>query len=350
MHDVVDTPVTISDDAASERGATTVFVAISLIGLLALTAFSFDFGRIYIERSELQAGADAIALAVASDCAAGACVAGYDPLAFAEVYADGNAMDGFAHVESVDIDLDSNSVTVVIRTEDSQGNRVLPMMFAPIVGVDEVAVSATASAGWGSPGEGTTTPLIFSECEWQHFGIAGMVPVGFLHDKADIPFTGSYGYDPVTIYFHGKKSPRCHGNSSGQDLPGGFGWLDTDSGCGVHTVVDGWVSVDPGSSPSQGCDPDDFDDSLGTVQMIPYFDKTSGNGKNAQYRVMGYGALYVTGYYFAGQDRGDSIIDGKRPCKGSDRCIEGYFIGNWTVPPGSGGGPDLGVFSLGLTG
>jgi hypothetical protein len=91
---------------------------------------------------------------------------------------------------------------------------------------------------------------------------------------------------------------------------------------------------------------------MGTVQMIPYFDEARASGNNGEYRVLGYGALYITGYNFAGQFKANSLIDGKLPCKGSDRCIQGYFIGNWSAggTQGGPGGPDLGVSGFGLIG
>ena len=336
-----------------ERGATAVFVGISIIGLLAMVAFAFDYGRIYIERRELQSGADAAALAIAGDCAAGLCVAGYDEFAVAEQYANLNAPDGVTEVRDVDLDLSNNSVTVVLGSEDLEGNKEVQMVFAPVIGIDEFGVGARAVAAWGPPGSAHTVPLIFSECEWDHFGVPGMVPGGFLHDKADIPFTGGYPHSPVKIYFHGQQSPDCHSSSSGQDLPGGFGWLDTDGNeCAAATVVGAMSTADPGSSPSNGCDPQDLADMMGTVQVIPYFDISTGNGNNASYRVYGYGALYITGYYFAGQYKAKSLVTNSYPCSGSSRCLEGYFLGNWTVPPsggGGGGGATLGISSLGLT-
>lgn len=337
----------------AERGATTVFVAVSIIGLLAMAAFSFDFGRMYMERAELQAGADAIALAIATDCAAGRCDAGYDATAVAQVYADGNASDGAAWVRQVDIDNDANTVTVLTGSKDTEGNHDFRTMFAPVIGFNDVEIGARAVAAWGSPNGQTTAPLIFSECEWRTF--AGMVPGGFLHDKADIPFTGSYDHKGklATIYFHGQQPSNCPSHSSGQDLPGGFGWLDTSgNGCSVDTLIDEEVAVDPGSSPSNGCSPQDLAGMVETVQMIPYFDEIKDSGNNARYRILGYGALYVTGYYFGGQYRGHSLIDGQRPCSGNDRCIQGYLLSNWNVPPSGGGGGDtnLGVSSIGLIG
>ena len=47
-----------------------------------------------------------------------------------------------------------------------------------------------------------------------------------------------------------------------------------------------------------------------------------------------------------------SLITNSYPCSEGSRCLEGYFLGNWTVrPTGSGGAasPSLGISSLGLT-
>jgi hypothetical protein len=130
---------------------------------------------------------------------------------------------------------------------------------------------------------------------------------------------------------------------SGQDLPGGFGWLDATTGCRAETEVGDWVSVDTGSSPSNGCSPSYLRDLLGTVVLIPYFDDLRGTGNNAEYRVLGFGAYYLTAYYFTGQYREKSLIDNAYPCNGPNRCVEGYFIGDWAVQEGELGGPDLGV-------
>ncbi len=336
-----------------ETGAAAVFVAVSIIGLLAMTAFAFDFGRMYIEREELQVGADAAALAIAQDCLAGRCTPGYDGTAEAETYVDGNASDGSGWVRDVDIDLTNRTVTVLAGTEDVEGNREFQMVFSPVVGFDDVSIGAQAIAAWGPPGAGTTLPLIFSECEWQNYGASGTVPDGLLHDVADIPFTGDYPYADgyATLYFHGNEVETCHSNSSGQDIPGGFGFLDSGSGCSSATMIGDWVTADPGASPSTGCSSLDLNDWVGTVQLIPYFDETRSSGNNGEYRVLGYGALYVTGYNFAGQFKSNSLIDGKLPCGGSDRCIQGYFIGNWSAPPAGGpGGPDMGVSGFGLIG
>jgi len=349
----------------NERGATTVFITVSLVGLLAMTAFSFDFGRVYLERRQLQTGAEAGALAIAADCAAGGCVASYVPEDVAEVYADANSPDGAAWVQDVDLDTANQTVHVITGNEDVNGDRNFDMVFARTVGVSEFTVGAEATAVWGPPGKLSGVPLIFSECEWQEFGEPGYVDEhanGFLHhrsvvDNNELPPTPGYVYEHkyVTITFHGDNGP-CHYNPSGQDLPGGFGWLDTGTNphniCEIEVTAGAWQTIDPGSSPANGCVPVDFQGMIGTVQLLPYFDDHDGTGTNAQYHVSGFGAFYITGYYFAGQFKEKSLIDNQYPCGGSERCIQGYFIGDWVASGGSniGGGNDHGLNIFGLSG
>lgn len=345
----------------SERGATTVFIAISIIGLLAMTAFSFDFGRVYVERRELQVGAEAGALAIARRCAEGACVAGYDAEAEADEYADANARDGAAWIQDVDLDMGAQRVHVVTGTEDLDGDNTFDTVFAGVVGFDGLTVGAEATAVWGPPGKLTAMPLIYSECEWEAYGGKQFVDEsvdGNLHYSAAVrdgllPPTSGYTYEErlVTVFFHGSQGD-CHYSPSGQDLPGGFGWLDGGYFCEIEVEVGVWQTIDPGASPATGCDPVMFEDMIGEVQLIPYFDGYSGTGNNASYHVSGFGAFYVTGYNFGGQFKEPSIIDGQLPCNGNSRCIEGYFIGDWVASGGSaiGGGNDHGVNIVGLTG
>lgn len=342
-----------------ERGATTVFVAISMVALLGLTAFAFDFGRLYMEREELQLGADAAVVAIATDCAQGECDPWYDPQAEADLYADLNARDGAARIQSIDLDVDAQTVTVVTGSEDVDGSEFVEMVFAGVVGFDRTTVGARAGATWGTPGGLPTIPLIFSKCEWQSFFEDGWVEDGgWLHHadavlNGEVPPKNGYPWDDraKTIYFHGSQGESCHDSPSGQDLPGGFGWLETNGiSCVAVTEVEDWFAADPGSSPSTGCDPQDIDDLRGQVVLLPYFDEAEGTGDGAAYHVYGYGAVYVTGFYFGGQYRGRSLIDGQRPCSGEDRCIEGYAIGDWvTRTPGKLGGPDLGLTLIQLT-
>jgi hypothetical protein len=89
---------------------------------------------------------------------------------------------------------------------------------------------------------------------------------------------------------------------------------------------------------------------VGEVVLLPYFDEFRSVGANSEYHVAGFGAFYITGYNFGGQYKEDSIVDGTPPCKGEDRCIEGYVIGDWVASGGDIGGSDLGVVVIQLVG
>lgn len=333
------------DRPHSEAGATLLFVAVMSAVLFGFAALVVDMGRVYVERNTLQNGADAAALAIAADCAAASCGVFYDADAVADMYGDANAGDGASAVVDVDIDLAMREVTVTLGTEEPDGGNVVDMLFASVLGIQGIEARATATVQWGAPSLLTSFPLVMSGCEWAAYGSDGFAESsssGFLH-RADAVRNGSLAalsaYDhrtkSVTIYFHGAGS--CHDSSSGQDLPGGFGWLDAGSnGCSIAARVGTDVTADPGSSPSNGCDVDEIAAMVGTVQLLPIFDGYTGSGNTAAYHVSGFAPLYVTGYNFGGQYKEPSLIDGQLPCTGNGRCVQGYLLGDWAVVDGAG--------------
>lgn len=342
-----------------EQGATMVMAAVLVLVLFGFLAFAFDFGRMYIERRELQSGADAAALAVAADCALAGCGGAYDPYVRSELYADANARDGAAWVRDIELDLDVQQVTIHTATEDPGGDHFFDMTFAQLIGYPGLTVGANATAVWGAPRALTTLPLIFSKCEWIDYGESGWVDesdAGMLHHSSAVtgnllPPTTGYAYAGrlATVYFHA--TSECHVNPSGQDLPGGFGWLESSTGgCEAELAKGEEVAIDPGASPTTGCSAAVMRSVVGEVVLLPYFDMVYGVGENATYRVLGFGAFYITGYNFGGQYREVSLVDDALPCTGADRCIEGYVIGDWLAPGGDIGGDDLGVVVIRLIG
>ncbi len=322
----------LSDD----QGMAAVTVAIAGTVLIGMVAFAVDVGALYAERRELQSGADAAALGIAQACAEGD-VTVCNPVSApgaADGYADDNAHDGEAAVDNVDLDLTGQTVSVEVSTIDAaSGDTLLPSSFAGVLGFDGATVGASASAAWGYPsGLPRTLPLIFSDCEWAKFGPT-------VQDGP--PFSGT----PAVIFFHGS-AEECHSSPSGQDMPGGFGWLETFGDCSAAVTVGEWITIDPGASPSKHCDPLDLESLMYTAIPIPFFDAIDSTGSNATYRVAGFGALYVTGYNFGG---GFKEPGGSPPCNGSDRCIAGYFTTK-TVSMGDIGGEDRGIVIVKLTG
>jgi Flp pilus assembly protein TadG len=279
--------------AGEERGATAVLVSLLLVPMLGFAAIAIDVGALHAERARLQIAADAAALAVAQDCARGNCG---DTLATAQALVTAN--DGEASAAQPVLSSDPLSVTV-------QGTTPKEHWFAPVIGHDSTAVSATATVAWGAPEGGTAAlPLVFSWCEWA------------AQTGGGLPSTTT----ERTISLPKKSGTGCTG-TNGMFVPGGFGWLTTDGGstCRATSSARNWFSSETGNNPSKGCEPADLDALLGRTVLLPIFDEARGTGSSGAYHVYGYAAFHLTGYYFAGQYKGT------RACGGSDRCVRGYF-------------------------
>jgi Flp pilus assembly protein TadG len=277
---------------AGERGASAVVLSLLMVPILGFAAIAVDVGALYAERTRLQTAADAAALAVAGDCARGACG---DMQATAQAMVTANV--GAANSAPPVLGTNPNSVTVTGRTPTEH-------WFAPVLGHDSTAVSATATVTWGAPGGGTAAlPLVFSWCEWTA-QTGGALPSTTTERVIELPKTSDTG---------------CTGPGH-KFVSGGFGWLDTGGHtCTATSRVGGWFHQETGNNPSQGCEPEHFDGLLGQTVLLPIFDEVSGNGSKGKYHVYGYAAFTLTGYYFAGKYKGT------KACGGNERCIKGYF-------------------------
>ncbi|WP_245159019.1 pilus assembly protein TadG-related protein [Blastococcus sp. TF02A_35] len=276
---------------AREEGASAAVVALLLVPLLGFAAIAVDVGALYAERARLQVGADAAALAVAQDCARGNCG---DMLATARALLDANDPEGTAGQPV----LSTNPLSVTVT-----GSTPKEHWFAPVIGHDATGVSATATVGWGSPSGGTALlPLIFSYCEFTH-------QVG--------------GPSVTTEQYVGlpkKTETPCDSPKSGNPIPGSFGWLTADPGtCHATSRIDGWFLAETGNNPSKGCEVADLTAMRNQTVLLPLYDAVRGTGSGGEYHVYGYAAFRISGYFFGGQ------YSWNPPCKGSDRCLSGYF-------------------------
>jgi Flp pilus assembly protein TadG len=303
-----------------ERGATAVVFALLLIPMLGFAAIAIDVGALYAERARLQVGADAAAIAVAQDCSRGDCG---DMQATAQELITANDTEGTA-AEPV-LSNDPVSVTVTGGTPKEH-------WFAPVIGHDATVVTATATVGWGSPNKGTAVlPMTFSWCEFQQ-QTGGGLPSGEI--VRTVHFTKT------------SETTGCTG-PSGNAVPGGFAYLDTDPDrCDTTTALDGrWTSKTGNTVPST-CSTADFSEWRDRTVLLPLFDQVGDSGTNAWYHVYGYAAFRLTGYSLGGQ-----YYTSPKPCSGNDRCVTGYFTrfvelsDAWTYDPTA---PDLGSSVLRL--
>src|SRR3954471_9434456 len=134
-----------------ERGAAAVVLSLLMVPMLGFAAIAVDIGSLYAERARLQVAADASSLAVAQDCARGAC-GNMVGTASAMVAANDGAASAAPPV------LRNNPLSVTV-----QGSTPVQHWFAPVLGYDATAVGASATVAWGAPGAGTAVlPLTFS--------------------------------------------------------------------------------------------------------------------------------------------------------------------------------------------
>jgi Flp pilus assembly protein TadG len=279
---------------AGEHGATAVLLSLLLVPVLGFTAIAVDIGAVYAERAKLQVAADAAALAVAADCARGACG---DVQATAQGMVDANLGDATAAPPV--LASNPNRVTVAGRTPREH-------WFAPVIGFDATEVSATATVAWGGPSRGIAAlPLTFSWCEFQQQTGGGLPS----------------GTTVRTIYFtKTSNTVGCTGPSRNV-VPGGFAYLDTPSGrCEAASARAQRSYSSTGNSPPSACQPSYVASLVGKTVLLPLFDDSGDTGSNAWYHVYGYAAFRITGYHFGGQ-----FSTSPRPCGGSARCISGYF-------------------------
>ncbi|NNU27250.1 pilus assembly protein TadG-related protein [Isoptericola sediminis] len=302
--------------ATADRGASAVMVGLLAVPLFAVAALAVDIAALHADKQILQTGADAAALAVAQDCARDECT-GTD--ATAEEMADANTPLGGDPTATITT-LDTAAGVVTVRTDSSRNH-----FFAPVIGEDEGAVAAVATAKWGHPTAGAgMLPYILSYCEVVHQ--AGAVEV--YEDGALVGVDFPQDAEPVTFEFTKTSDSDCTG-PSGNVLPGGFGWLEGSEGCtGPVGSVGDWVPSSPGESPPNECDPSDFDDMLGETILIPIFsEENASGGANGEYRLLGFAAFTLIGYDFTGQyhSDGDSKLCKNEGLDPSARCLRGTF-------------------------
>jgi Flp pilus assembly protein TadG len=276
-----------------ERGAVSVIVALLMVPLIGFAAISVDVANLWLQREQLQAGADAAAFAVAQDCAREGCRSSSST---AQDLANKNHSPGPVQTT---VTLPSGKVTV--RTSTTANH-----LFAPVLGKRSSQVSASATVAYGAPTGGTAVlPLAFSWCEWQAQTL-GSPPSGTT--SRVIYLTKTSG------------ATECKDRSN-NIVPAGFGWLTVSSGtCGTKTSIANVIVSDPGNSVPSGCSTSSFSSLVGSTVLLPLFDSSSGTGSGATYRIYGYAAFQLTGYHFGGQ-----YDAGSGTCNGNARCVKGYF-------------------------
>jgi Flp pilus assembly protein TadG len=135
-----------------ERGIAIIYTAVFLLVSLWFVSLAIDVGKVMAARTQLQAAADAAALAGASgiDPLTGAIIPDSARVRAAEVALQNNAYEGEETPVAIDplTDVDfpaPNQVRVVVRRTEGTGNPVL-LHFAQTLGLPWLSVTADATA------------------------------------------------------------------------------------------------------------------------------------------------------------------------------------------------------------
>jgi hypothetical protein len=327
----------LSTSDSAETGAVNVIVVILMTALLGFTAIVVDVGLAYAERSQLQNGADAAALAVAQECArdlAGAECAPTSPMAHS--LADQNALDGMSSVRAVALDKPRGEVVVTLGAKENgaTANRV-SLFFARALGFDSAEVSARSKAVWGSPVAGRTAfPLAVSVCQVEN-RVNGALQ---------------------RLQAHGSgANPVCNYGPSGQSVPGGFGWITPEP-----NVCGGYIDLalneggsDPGNNSPPNCSTtlqkwaSEINAGRAVTILMPVFNKVTGTGSSAAYGLTAFAAFDVAGWKFSGSDslpatfrNTAAYVGSAQECVGSCRGVIGKFITYVSLDDGYALGPN----------
>lgn len=331
----------------NERGAAAVLVAFSMVALLGFAALAVDVGAMYAEKTQLQTGADATALAIAGECAKGISC----PAAMADPgnrLAEANANDGSSGVFSVtqpsetSVRVETNAQAAG-STEDS-----FTLYFARVLGHETSVIHAAAVASWGAPSSATTLPWTISQCVFeQHLSATQLY---------DLQNTGSFTGDPDDAHIllrYDENTPDYPGcEPQNGYAEGGFGWLDRDTGCSADIdVTEGEIGNDPGNDFPSECTAI-LASLMDEPILVPIFSTATGSGQHATYTLTGFIAFQVTGYKFGGGPSLTSVDPEAPDCIGNCRGIQGFFTRYVSLAEGlatSGGTPNYGATAVWLS-
>ncbi|WP_159617646.1 Tad domain-containing protein [Arthrobacter zhaoguopingii] len=320
----------------AERGAVSIIVAVLLVALLGFAALAVDVGAVYWEKAQLQNGADAAALAIAEDCAAGTPGTCGAFATTGQVLANSNANDKSTGVSSITFPV-AGTVRVETNARDAgTGANTFNLFFARALGIESTDVKASAEASWGAPSSGTTLPWTISECVFKQFLSSSQL--------AQLNSTGSFTGDPNPVHIllrYDENTPTYPGCAAQNGyVAGGFGWLDLDGG-GCSAAVNigaGEAGNNPGNNFPSACDT-----ALSKLKtepvLIPLFNGSAGSGSHGTYTLVGFVGFQITGYKFGGSL--ESIDPTAPECSGNCRGIQGFFTryvslkDGMTVTPGA---------------
>lgn len=278
-----------------ESGNVLIFTAVAMMCMMGFAALSVDVGFFLTGRTQLQADVDAAALAGASGLLWGTTVASDRAIHFAQL---NKCINDPVYISSADVTFPNSGVIRV------QANRPVPTFFARVAGVDNVSISATATARIGKLiGTYGMAPLCVPDLNYV-LGDQVVIKAG----DQDAPSTVSSFFYPVDFPPMNRGNPisgadeyeenLVYGSDSyvaiGDELLVEPGEMVGPTGKGVAEILNRdpgayWNGTNVAGSPYPGF-------SSPRILVIPFFDKDAGivPGRNSLI-VVRLGAFFVEG-------------------------------------------------------
>ena len=256
----------------SESGQAAVLAVVMITALLGMAALVVDAGAWFRAHRQVQAVADAAALA-------GAQALPYDPSSARSLALEYSASNG-GDVASSDITFETQlrgSDTIVVHA-----HQVASGFFSKLFGIDTVSVGATAKARAATPGKA--------------FGVA---PIGVDKSHPDLSGPGCPCWGHPTTLDLEKVGPGAFrilnlDGSKGGTGPSTLGdWIDT----GYNGYLGlGWYGSDPGAKFNSSQVDDALSGREGTELLFPVYDTVEGQGANFDYNVVGWAGFHLTSF------------------------------------------------------
>lgn len=326
------------------RGTVIAMVTVSLVMVVGIAAVVLDVARLRTAQTELQAAADAAALAGAIELLSEDRLKGPEQLdgvvaaahLQAQSYGQRNRVDRSENVIDVNEDINvghwtfetdtfaaalpagCNSVRVTVRRDGERGAPI-SLMFAQVFGRSEKALTAQATAAFEDAvtgyrvtprtGNAMLLPFALKETSWLdlHNGLAPPRDEYFYDPETGEVRDGSDGIMELNLY---------PGAGAGQLPPGNFGTVDIGAannstqdiarqilygvnaddlayfGGSLEFDENGIISLNGDTGLSAGVK-DELAAIIGQPRSIPLFQSVSGPGNNANYEVVAFAGVRI---------------------------------------------------------
>jgi Flp pilus assembly protein TadG len=339
-----------------ERGQALVLLALSLVGLLAMTGLVVDGGNAWAQQRQTQNASDSAAEAgsvvlaewwagatAPSTSYAGTCptvTTSWDQAVCQAVYGAGtynNVTVTAAYYTNYDGSTNLGPVGQGSLPSGAQGVRAVTTKdfrtyFAGVVGINQMSTGAEATAVVG------TVPIPCAPGQ-----ICGTLPVAFPIKTSTC--AGNAFLQVGTSPWPTSSSPWPVGDESIVPLckngPGSVGWLDwpcsTGNGtpglideitspCTLDLILPAWISTNTGNTNDPAVQTA-LNAYHGKLVWLPQFDSTRANGKDLDYHVYQFQAFQFDAAYTAGNNTECNSLPGQPYAggNGSTGCIKGWW-------------------------